>query len=194
MPRPLLALFPLAAGLLLAGCAESTDQTYSPVDDHGHDDEHVHAAADHGHEGPHGGILVELTADHSIHGEIVMDADDPARGKFYVLGAGMQPIAADSASLFFDAGKGPDAADGEEEVNLKLAPADDAAGETLAWSFLRARLPEGGEPGTTGTARVIVDGETYTGPFSLGEEHDHDHDEHDHGDHDDHDHGDHDHD
>ena len=179
MPRPFLALAPLAAGLLLAGCAAEEDQTYEAVDAHGHDDEHAHAAAEHADVGPHGGAIVELTADHSLHGELVVDGDDPARGRFYLLGMDLKtPVAADGVAIFFD-----DPETGGE-VNLELQPAGGGT-EGGEWTFLRERLPNDGAGPLVGRVKVTADGRDYEEAFNTADD---DHAGHDHGDHEGHDH------
>ncbi|MFH5805029.1 hypothetical protein [Alienimonas sp. DA493] len=178
--------------LLFAGCQNDSGQEYGQ-DLEGADDEHVHAEADHG-PGPHGGTVLELTTDHSLHGELVIDSDDPANAKVYILAADMKTLVpARSVELFFT-----DPATGEE-TNLKLKPATEENSESAEWIFLRERLPNEGEGELAGRVAVDVEGEEYEAPFDTGHDahgdHDHDHDhahgdEHDHGDDHDHEHGD----
>ena len=170
MPRPTfapLALAPLAAGLLLVGCAPENDADMAIVADD-HDDEHVHAEADHAHFGPHDGAIIELTADHSIHGELVAESpDDPARGRFYLLGPDLAtPVTASGVEMSFEDPAGGD------DVNLRLDPVGEPGADSAEWSFLRDRLPNGGEGELVGTVVVQIDGEDYEEEFEI------DHDEH----------------
>ena len=181
------ALLPLAA-VAFAGCESDDGQVYDAADPANvHDDEHAHAEADHADIGPHGGQVVELTADHSLHGELVMDADDPARGRFYVLGGDLKtPVTAERVALFLD-----DAETGAE-TNIE---ADELSGENTdgAWSFALNLVP-GDDEEVSGEVKVVVDGEEYEGTFGHAHHDDHDHAGHDHGDHDHAAHEDHDHD
>ena len=180
MPRRLFAL-PFAL-LPLLGCESDDGQVYD-ADTHAHDDEHAHAAADHAEIGPHGGQIIELTADHSLHGEMVLDADDPARNRFYLLGGDLKtPVKAERVALFLD-----DHETGEE-TNIELAEiGGDGNEDEHAWSFRDMMVP-GDDDHFAGEIKVVVDGEEYEGSFGG----DHDHAGHDHGDHD-HDHDGHDH-
>ena len=178
--RRLVLTLPFAF-LPLVGCSSDEGQTYDAADPMNHDDEGVHAHASHAEIGPHGGEIVEFTADHSLHGELVMKADDPARGRFYILGPDIKtPVKAERVALFFD-----DVQTGAE-TNVET---DELSGENVddAWSFDLSLVP-GGDAEVVGEVKVVVAGQEYEGSFG------HDHDEHaDHG-HGDHDHAGHDHD
>ncbi|QDT15634.1 hypothetical protein [Alienimonas californiensis] len=174
----------MGAVLLVVGCNNDAGQEYG-TDVEAVDDEHVHAEADHG-PGPHGGTVLELTTDHSLHGELVIDSDDPANAKVYLLAADMKtPVQARSVELFFN-----DPATGEE-TNLKLTPAAEENVESAEWIFLRERLPNNGEGELEGRIVVDVAGDEHQTTFNTGhdahDDHGHDHD-HEHGD--DHAHGD----
>ena len=192
MPRFAPALpFAFLSALLLTtglGCSSDEGQTYDAADPMNHDDEHVHAEADHADIGPHGGEIIELTADHRLHGELVMDADDPARGRFYLLGGDLKtPVKAERIALFLD-----DHESGEE-TNIEAAEVGgDGNADAMAWSF-RLGLVPGDDEHVSGEVKVVVDGEEYEGTFGddhAGHDHaGHDHAGHDHGDHDGHDHG-----
>ena len=185
MPRLALVLpFAFLPALLLTagvGCSSDDGQVYDAGDPMNHDDEHIHAEADHAEIGPHGGQILELTADHSVHGELVFAADDPARGRFYVLGGDLKtPVSVDRVALFFD-----DPETGEE-TNVE---ADEVSGENgdSEWSFPLNLVP-GDDAELAGEIKVTVGENEMEGSFG------HDHDEHaDHG-HGDHDHAGHDHD
>ena len=192
-PRSAPAALLAGAALLFVGCsAEEEGQTYGTDAAVVGDDEHVHAEADHG-PGPHDGLVVELTTDHSLHGELVMDSDDPARGRFYVLAGDLKtPVPADSVEIFFD-----DPVT-NEETNLKLDPVGEANADSAEWSFLLDRLPGRGEGALEGRIVVHVGDEEREALFNTAhDEHDHDHGAHDHGAHDHggdehgHEHGDH---
>ncbi len=173
--------------LLVAGCG-SGDEDAGGYGDAVDGDAHEHADAPLEHApGPHGGTVLELTSDHSLHGELVVDGDDAARGRFYVLGADMKtPVPARRVAIFFDD------ADSDAETNLVLDAVGEANAESAEWMFLRERLPNGGEGELKGRVEVDIDGKEYNAPFDTG--HDahagHDHAGHDHGHaHDDDDHG-----
>ncbi|NNJ26977.1 hypothetical protein [Alienimonas chondri] len=179
-------------GLLLAGCSSDDGQEYGADahdDDHAHDDEHVHAVAEHG-AGPHDGLIVELTTDHSVHGELVLESDTPGRGKLYLLAGDMKtPVLAKSAEMLF-------VGDDGEEVSLKLDPVGEANADSDEWSFLLDRLPNGGEGDVEGRIVVLgADDKEMETAFDTGhDEHaGHDHGDHEGHDHDGDDHGDHDH-
>ena len=169
--------------LPLLGCESDDGQVYDAADPMNHDDEHVHAEAAHAEFGPHGGRIIELTKDHSLHGELVMDADDPARGRFYLLGGDLKtPVTADRVALFLD-----DPETGEE-TNIEAAEVGgDGNEDTGEWSF-RLDLVPGDDAEVAGEVKVVVDGQEYEGAFGPA---DHDHAGHDHAGHD-HDHAPHD--
>ena len=179
MPRPLFALAPLCAGLLSLGCSSDEGQVYDAADPMNHDDEHAHVEADHADVGPHGGAIVELTADHSVHGELVLDGGAAGRGTFYLLGGDLKtPVEAEGVALFAD---DPDTG---AETNIDLDPAADGG-----WSFTRGLLP-GDDDDVEGRVRVrLADGGELNGAFDTGAHAGHDHDDHDHDDHGHDDHG-----
>ena len=170
--------------LPLLGCSSDEGQVYDQGDPMNHaDDEHVEAHADHAAVGPHGGAVIELTADHSLHGELVVGGDDPARGRFYLLGEDMKTVVpAERVAIFFD-----DPETGAEN-NIELAEVGgDGNADSAVWSFRRDLLP-GDDDDLAGEIKVVVDGQEYEAAFDTGHhEGDHDHAGHDH---DDHDHGD----
>ena len=183
MPRfsatPFAAALLAGVGLTLSGCSSDDDgQTYGTT---GVDDEHVHAAADHADVGPHGGSILELTADHSVHGELVLEnPDDPARGTFYLLGGDLKtPVVATSVQMALADPEGE-----ADDVLLDLVPSGGDGQESAEWTFERSRLPgDGVVEGMEGDLTVLIDGQQYETAFAAGpdDHEEHDHEGHDHG-------------
>ncbi|QDT66698.1 hypothetical protein [Calycomorphotria hydatis] len=172
-----LLLCPLALALV-TGCNQEGDyQEYNESEEHAHDDEAHH---DHGHhEGPHGGHVIELTDDHSVHGEFVI-AD--GKGILYLLGGDLKtPVMADAVN--FNQGE-----HAEVEVDTVMTQVDPVDGKASVFEVDVTALPSDDIEKVEGHFHVFSDGKEMMGKLS----HDHGHDDHDHGH--DHDHGEHDHD
>lgn len=186
-----LALIALA---LFVGCPAKEKEDYQAYNDAdkneaGHDHDHGHSH-DHEHEaGPHGGHIVELTDDHSVHLEVTLDPSD-RKVTLFLLGGDLEtplPVKVDEIEFELDQEDG-------NEVELVLTPQPlEGEAEGMASVFIAA-----GDkiPATVtdieklhGHVHVTVNGKELTG----GLEHDHDEDAHEDDDHG-HDDADHDHD
>lgn len=174
----------LLALTLFVGCPAQEDGVkYSDAeantDTHGHDHDHGH------HDGPHGGHVIELTDDHTVHAELTFDKAGP-KITVYILGEDVEtplPVAIDAVHLDLEG-------DGDEEIEVALTPAPlegEADGTSSVFVAEGDQVPAGIDDieKIHGHLHVTVDGNELEGDI----EHDHDHDEHDHEGHDDdHDH------
>lgn len=145
-------------------------------DDHGHDDGHGH-----GHEGPHGGEIVELGGD-EYHAEIVHG--EGANVTVYVLdGAGRNAVPIDAAEIRINLVHDEQ----PEQFTLTAAPLDgEPEGKSSRFQVSDEHLAEDLEvDGIVARLSLKIDGQQYTGKI----EHDHDHAGHAEGEHD-HDHDD----
>lgn len=155
----------------VVGCSNQEATTpYSEADEAaaGHD-EHEHH-----HEGPHGGHIVELATDHSVHGEFIVDSEGQV-AKFFLYGEDLKTPVEASAVTFHAEGENG------EEVEVAMQP---AGGGEKASEFTAplAELPSSDIEQLFGHFHVTVDGEEIGG--SLEHDHDHDHEhEHEHAEH-----------
>lgn len=125
-------------------------------------DEHAH------HEGPHGGHIVELGGDHSVHGEFVVDADAKL-ARLYLFGEDLKtPVEATSVVFHAEGEQGE-----EQEVTMEAAGGAEKASEFTA---ALDQLPSSDIEQLSGHLHVTVDGKELAGDLT----HDHDH-EHEHG-------------
>jgi hypothetical protein len=161
---------------LFVGCPSDKADDAKPygdapinTDTHGHHH-------DHHHEGPHGGHVIELTDDHSVHLEVTFNKDDRSI-TLYVLGEDLKtpiPVKVDEIQFELDAEDG-------SEIDLALTPQPlDGESEGTSSVFVVS-----GElvPATIddieklhGHVHITVDGKELFGEL----DHDHDHDDHDH--------------
>ena len=122
---------------------------------------------DHHHEGPHGGHVVELAEDHSIHGEFVVDsAANVAR--FYVLGADLKSTI-EATEVVFHA----ETADGGE-AEVKMTPAGGGEKGSEFTAPLDG-LPSKDIEQLHGHFHVTVEGKELAGDLTHDHDHDHDH-------------------
>ncbi len=160
---------------LFIGCSGDKDGDYKPygnapknTDTHGHDH-------DHHHEGPHGGHVIELTADHSFHGELTFAAEG-RKITVYILGGDLEtavPVDLDAVELHLEV------ADGEAELKLTAAPqAGDPEGKASVFVAEGDAVPASIDDieKIHGHLHVTIDGKALSGDIV----HDHDHDDHDH--------------
>ncbi len=190
------SLFGASLALLataLIGCGESTDyQTY----DAAAESDGSHGGHSHAHEeGPHGGKIVELASDHSVHGEVCLDEGGKSL-TFYILGGDLKtPKLAESIEFEVDEDgdekelpSTPKPLEGEEDGKCSCFTVDSSSlGEMKDLEHLHAHV------------HVIIEGQEYKGAVADHEHDDHaahgeegheDHDEHEGHDHDGDDHGD----
>ena len=168
-----LALFATA----FIGCGEPDKGTVSYGD--AAESDGSHGGHSHSHEeGPHGGKVLELSSNHSVHGELCLDEGGKSL-TFYVLGGDLKtPKPAESIEFEIEEGDDekelpstPNPLEGEEEGKCSRFTIDVSSLESVDLDHMHAHV------------HVMIDGEEFEG----GLEHDHDHA---HGDHDDHgDHG-----
>lgn len=154
-------LTPLALAIGLLGCTAGKDD-YKPLTD-STELEHMEEAHDHGHEGPHGGHILELGP---YHGEITMGENRQI--KIYILGGDVktaQPVKDGQITLMLE---------GAEPISLTAAPAE---GETDGMSSVFV-TPDGSVPeafkdieAVHGSVKLAVEGNEATAAI----EHDHDH-------------------
>lgn len=125
---------------------------------------------EHHHEGPHGGHVVELDDDHSVHGEFVIDTEGKV-ARFYLLGEDLEtPVEGTAVVLHSEGGEG-------EEAEIVFEP---AGGGEKASEFTVAleQLPSSDAEQIFGHFHVTADGKELSG--DLAHDHDHAH-EHEHG-------------
>ena len=157
----------LAASALLVGaligCNQEGDAVpYADADQApaGHE-EHVHA-----HEGPHGGHVVELTEDHSVHGEFVID-EEAKLARFYLLGEDLEtPIEGTAVSMHATTEAG------EAEVTFEPAGGAESASE---FTLPLDQLPSTDIEALEGHFHVTADGQELSGDLAHDHGHDHDH-------------------
>jgi hypothetical protein len=146
----------------LSGCNRQQAETpygqaeMAPVD---HDHHH--------HEGPHGGHVVELTDDHSVHGEFVIDTTANV-ARFYVLGEDLQtPVEATAVTMHVEGQDG-------EEVELAFQPV--GGGESASeFTIPLDQLPTHDIEQLHAHFHVTVEGEELHGDLSHDHDHHHDH-------------------
>jgi hypothetical protein len=155
----------IVAGYVVGCSSEQGGTPYGEAEQAPPAEEHAHH-----HEGPNGGHVVELSDDHSVHGEFVVDAEAKV-AKFFILGEDLKtPLEATAVTMHAEGAEG-------EEAEVVFEP----AGEAEAASEFTAALDQ--LPGSDveqlfGHFHVTVDGKELAG--DLAHDHDHDHD-HDHG-------------
>ena len=155
---------------IIPGCGEKSDsfQAYdqAPASDGSHGG-HSHA-----HEvGPHGGVIVELAEDHSVHGEVVFEEGSGVL-TFFVLGSDLKtPAPADEIKFEVE--------DDTSETELPVTPSP-LEGET-AESCSRFTVDVSGLKDLKSVEDLHAHVHVKIGDKELegGLEHDHDHD-HDH--------------
>ena len=154
----------IAAGYVV-GCNNQQSATpYAEADPAPEDHEHEHH-----HEGPHGGHVVELGSDHSVHGEFVIDADAKL-ARFYLLGADLEtPVEATAVTFHAEGDSGE-----EQEVALEPAGGGEAASEFTA---PLDQLPSSDIEQLFGHFHVTVGGEELEGSLEHEHEHEHEHEE-----------------
>lgn len=159
----------VAAGYVVGCSSEQGGTPYGEADQAPPSEEHHH----HHHEGPHGGHVVELSDDHSVHGEFVIDTEGNV-ARFYVLGEDLEtPVEATSVVLHSEGGEG-------EEIEIVF----EAAGEGEAnneFTVALDQLPSSNAEQIFGHFHVTVDGQDLSGDLNHDHDHDHSHDhDHDH--------------
>ena len=166
-----------AAAFCVAGCEDSGYKDYSkaPLSDaHDHDHDHDHD----GHEGKHGGHVLELDDVHGHHAEMVFDnATRDITLYFYGSEIG---VAKAATSLEFEIEKD------EKEVALesKASPLDGETAEASSrFVIAGSQLPEEikSEEQLDGHFHVTIDGKELVGSFHAHSHDEHSPDEHDHG-------------
>lgn len=174
------------AATVLIGCGDdSSFEEYdtAPTSDGTHGG-HSHE----GEAGPHGGSIVELASDHSVHGEACLDEGGKSV-TFYILGGDLKsPMVAESLEFEID--------EGDDEKHLPVTPKPlDGETDGKASAFVVDTSSLGVLENLDhlhAHVHVVIDGQEYEGAVAG----DHDHDAHgegheDHADGDDHDHDDH---
>jgi hypothetical protein len=162
----------LAAGLWLAGCGSSTDDSTSPGSGGPPATVDLHAEGELNHptEGPHHGDLVEL-GNEEYHAEFVHD-DAAGSVTVYILDSAAKsavPIDAPDVTLNVSHDGQP------EQFKLPASPdAGDPAGKSSRFALTDKELVEHlDEPETTAKLVLTIDGKPYSGQV----EHDHEHSE-----------------
>ncbi|MEX0612533.1 MAG: hypothetical protein WD738_18855 [Pirellulales bacterium] len=164
-----------AAALVgLPGCGRRSAEMESPPSDHAAHDDHAH---DHGHEGPHGGHIIELgTEEH--HAELTHD-DEAHRIGIYLLGSDAKtaaPIVAESVTINVSV---------DGQASQYILPAVAQPGEPTGKSSYFELVSEPlcavvcGESEASKThARLglTIDGKPYVGLIETEAAHEHDHD------------------
>ena len=129
---------------------------------------------EHGHaHGPHGGHIVELAEDHSVHGEFVID-EAAKVATFYVLGEDLKtPVEASAVSMHATT------AEGEATVEFKPAGGGETASE---FTIALDQLPTSDIEALEGHFHVTADGKELAGELTHdhGHKHDHEHAEGEH--------------
>lgn len=125
-------------------------------------DEHEH------HEGTHGGHVVELSKDHTVHGEFVVDAEGKV-ARFYVTGEDLKtPVEATAVAMHVEGDNGE-----EQTVEFEPAGGGDKGSEFTAELD---KLPTSDVEQLHGHFHVTVDGKELSG--DLAHDHDHEGEEH----------------
>ncbi|MFK7821866.1 MAG: hypothetical protein AB8G99_24420 [Planctomycetaceae bacterium] len=159
------------------GCADEKGEDFTPYEDAAESDG-SHGGHSHAHEeGPHGGKILELADDHSVHGELCLNEDGKSM-TFYVLGGDLKtPKPAESIKFEIEEEADekvlpstPSPLEGEEDGKCSRFTIDASSLGSLDLDHMEAHV------------HVMIDGTEFEG----GLEHDHDHG--DHGDHDGHGH------
>ncbi|WP_339907795.1 hypothetical protein [Symmachiella dynata] len=173
----------------MAGCSGEPDIEHPDVPTN------TEGQHDHGHEGPHGGHIIEL-GDEQYHAELTHDEATHSVTVYILDGSATKasPIEAESLTINL-------VADGKPmQFALAAKPLDGEEGASSRFTLESEELlHEIEEEGSKPQLRFTVGEQQFSAPIELGH-HDHDHghahDDHDHGEegHDDHDHDDHDHD
>lgn len=123
---------------------------------------------EHHHEGPNGGHVVELSDDHTVHGEFIVDSEAKV-ARFYILGEDLKtPVEATAVTMHAEGGEG-------EEAELTFEP---AGGGEKASEFTLAldQLPSSDIEQLFGHFHVTVDGKELAGDLTHDHDHDHGHD------------------
>ena len=129
-----------------------------------------HDEHEHHHEGPHGGHIVELAGDHSVHGEFVLDTEGKV-ARLYLYGEDLKtPVQATAVTFHAEGDNGE-----EQEVTMEPAGGAESASEFTASID---QLPSGDIEQLFGHFHVTVDGKELSG--DLAHDHDHDHEGHSH--------------
>ena len=126
-----------------------------------HDDAHEH------HEGPHGGHVVELGGDHSVHGEFVIDTDAKL-AHLYLYGEDLKtPVEATSVMFHTEGDNGE-----EQEVAMEPAGGGEKASD---FTISLDQLPSSDVEQLFGHFHVTVDGKELSGDFAHDHDHEHEH-------------------
>lgn len=134
------------------------DAEQAPAD---HDDHHHH-------EGPHGGHVIELTDDHSVHGEFVVDAEGKV-ARLYLLGEDLKtPVEATAVTFHAESETG-------EEVEVAMQPTG-GTGSASEFTAALDQLPSSDIEQLFGHFHVTVGDKELSGDLA----HDHDHEGHSH--------------
>ncbi len=132
--------------------------------------EAAHDEHEHHHEGAHGGHVIELSDDHKVHGEFVIDAAAKV-GRFYVTGEDLKTPVEATAVMIHTEGDG-----GEEmEVPLEAVGGGEKASE---FTIALDKLPSSDIEQLHGHFHVTVGGEELSGDLSHDHDHAHEHEEH----------------
>jgi hypothetical protein len=163
MRAPLWTLTAFSALAFAIGCNNADDvQEYTDVETEEGVDEMEH---DHHHEGPHGGHVIELTDDHSVHGEFVLSETDGV-GRFYLLGGDLESeVMAESVTYM--------PAEGDAVEFEAVEPGDDGMAAVFEASF--DALPSTDIEELEGAFTVTKGDQTMEGPLTHDHDHDHDH-------------------
>ena len=127
-----------------------------------------HDEHEHHHEGTHGGHVVELSDDHSVHGEFVVDAEAKV-ARFYVTGEDLKtPVEATAVTMHAEGENGEEA-----EIAFEPATPEKASEFTVALD----QLPSSDIEQLHGHFHVTVNGEELAGDLAHdhGHEHEHEH-------------------
>lgn len=161
MPKFLTILVPAALTAALVGCNNQNDaKPYADADK-------APAEHAHHHEGPHGGHVIELTDDHTIHGEFVIDKEAKL-AVFYLLGEDLKtPVEGTAVTMHATT------ADGDTEIEFQPADGKEKASKfTIALDKLPSSDIESLEAHFHVTA---ADGKSLAG--GLAHDHGHEHEE-----------------
>lgn len=151
------------------GCGDGESSTYQSYEKAAESDG-SHGGHSHAHEaGPHGGHIIELASDHSVHGEVCLDEGGKSL-TFYVLGGDLKtPKVAESIEFEVEEG------DEEKELPSTPKPLDGEEGGASCFSIDSSSLGELKDlEHLHAHVHVIIGGQEYEGAVS----HDHAHGAH----------------
>jgi hypothetical protein len=128
----------------------------------------AHDEHEHHHEGPHGGHVVELGEDHSVHGEFVIDTEGKV-ARFYLLGEDLKtPVEATAVSMHAEGQNGE-----EQEVTFEAAGGGEKASE---FTVPLDQLPSSDIEQIHGHFHVsAADGKELSGDLAHDHDHEHEH-------------------